>query len=139
MKKTIRYVFLSVFIFVFAQIYEYFSHGVYSNYMLYAFLIPFLGLAVPSFLLHSLKRALPENSCFLWKCGIATLTVGSIYKGILEIYGTNGYFEFPYLRWRTLYRSNLYDMHKEKSDFARHGLAAFAFYFPYRETRTYRR
>ena len=95
MKKTIRYVFLSVFIFVFGQIYEYFSHGVYSNYVLYAFLIPFLGLSVPSFLLHSLKKALPKNSCFLWKCGI--LTVGSIYKGILEIYGTNGYFEFSYL------------------------------------------
>ncbi|WP_314909005.1 hypothetical protein [Oribacterium asaccharolyticum] len=97
MKKTIRYLFLSVFVFVFSQIYEYFSHGVYSNYMLYAFLIPFLGLSVPSFLLHSLKKALPANSRFLWKCGIATLTVGSIYKGILEIYGTNGYFEFPYL------------------------------------------
>lgn len=97
MKKTMQYVFLSLFIFVFAQIYEYFSHGVYSNYMLYAFLIPFLGLAVPSFLLHSLKKSLPANSRFLWKCGIATLTVGSIYKGILEIYGTNGYFEFPYL------------------------------------------
>lgn len=97
MKKTIRYLFLSLFVFVFSQIYEYFSHGVYSNYMLYAFLIPFLGLALPSFLLHSLKKALPANSRFLWKCGIATLTVGSIYKGILEIYGTNGYFEFPYL------------------------------------------
>ncbi len=97
MKKTIRYLFLSVFVFVFAQIYEYFSHGVYSNYMLYAFLIPFLGLALPRFLLHSLKKALPTNSRFLWKCGIATLTLGSIYKGILEIYGTNGYFEFPYL------------------------------------------
>lgn len=97
MKKTIQYLLLSVFVFVFAQIYEYFSHGVYSNYMLYAFLIPFLGLALPSFLLHSLKKALPANSRFLWKCGIATLTVGSIYKGILEIYGTNGYFEFPYL------------------------------------------
>ena len=97
MKKTMQYVFLSLFIFVFAQIYEYFSHGVYSNYMLYAFLIPFLGLAVPSFLLHSLKKTLPANSCFLWKCGIATLTVGSIYKGVLEIYGTNGFFEFPYL------------------------------------------
>ena len=97
MKKTISYLFLSLFIFVFFQIYEYFSHGVYSNYMLYAFLIPFPGLAVPSFLLHSLKKALPENSRFLWKSGIATLTVGSIYKGILEIYGTNGYFEFPYL------------------------------------------
>ena len=97
MKKTIQYLLLSVFVFVFAQIYEYFSHGVYSNYMLYAFLIPFLGLSVPSFLLHSLKKAIPTNSRFLWKCGIATLTVGSIYKGILEIYGTNGYFEIPYL------------------------------------------
>lgn len=97
MKKTIQYLLLSVFIFVFAQIYEYFSHGVYSNYMLYAFLIPFLGLALPSFLLHSLKKSLPANSRFLWQCGITTLTVGSIYKGILEIYGTNGYFEFPYL------------------------------------------
>ena len=97
MKKTIQYLLLSVFVFVFAQIYEYFSHGVYSNYMLYAFLIPFLGLALPSFLLHSFKKSLPANSCFLWKSGIATLTVGSIYKGILEIYGTNGYFEFSYL------------------------------------------
>ena len=97
MKKTIQYLFLSVFVFVFAQIYEYFSHGVYSSYMLYAFFIPFLGLTVLSLLLHTLKKTLPKNSCFLWKCGIATLTVGSIYKGILEIYGTNGYFEFPYL------------------------------------------
>lgn len=97
MKNTVKYLFLSVFVFIFAQIYEYFSHGVYSNYMLYAFLIPFLGLTVPSFLLHRLKKALPANSRFLWKAGIATLTVGSIYKGILEIYGTSGYFEFPYL------------------------------------------
>ena len=92
MKNTVKYLVLSVFVFVFSQIYEYFSHGVYSNYMLYAFLIPFLGLCVPSFLLHSLKKSLPANSRFLWKAGIATLTVGSIYKGILEIYGTNGYF-----------------------------------------------
>ena len=97
MKKTMQYVFLSLFVFVFAQIYEYFSHGVYSNYMLYAFLIPFLGLTVPRFLLYSLKKTLPANSRFLWKCGIATFTIGSIYKGVLEIYGTNGYFEFPYL------------------------------------------
>ena len=97
MKKTIRYLFLSLFVFVFAQIYEYFSHSVYSNYMLYAFLIPFLGLTVPRFLLYSLKKTLPANSRFLWKSGIEPLTVGSIYKGILEIYGTNGYFEFPYL------------------------------------------
>ena len=91
MKKTMQYVFLSLFIFVFAQIYEYFSHGVYSNYMLYAFLIPFLGLALPSFLLHSLKKSLPANSCFLWKCGIATFTVGSIHEGVItEIIDNKG-------------------------------------------------
>ena len=102
MKKTTRYLFLSLFVFVFAQIYEYFSHSVYSNYMLYAFLIPFLGLTVPRFLLYSLKKTLPANSRFLWKSGIATFTVGSIYKGVLEIYGTNGYFEFPYLFFGTV-------------------------------------
>ena len=32
-----------------------------------------------------------------WKCGIATLSAGSIYKGILEIYGTSGTFEMVYL------------------------------------------
>ena len=31
------------------------------------------------------------------KCGIATLTVGSIYKGVLEIYGTSTNFEIIYL------------------------------------------
>ena len=34
---------------------------------------------------------------FLWKSGVAVLTVGSIYKGVLEIYGTSGTFEWIYL------------------------------------------
>lgn len=89
MKKRSFYFFLSLFVLLFGQIYEHFSHGVYSNYMLFAFLFPFLGLFLPSLFG---RRA----DSFLWKCGVASLTVGSLYKGILEIYGTSSYLEIPY-------------------------------------------
>ncbi len=36
MKKSLIYLGVSVFVFIFGQIYEYFSHGVYSSYMMYA-------------------------------------------------------------------------------------------------------
>lgn len=98
MKKSWIYLGISVFVFIFGQIYEYFSHGVYSSYMMYAFLIPFIGLFIPSFLNNLiLKRKITDNVILPWKCGIATLTVGSIYKGVLEIYGTSGTFEQVYL------------------------------------------
>ena len=98
MKKSWIYLGISVFVFIFGQIYEYFSHGVYSSYMMYAFLIPFIGLFIPSFLNNLiLKRKITDNVTLPWKCGIATLTVGSIYKGVLEIYGTSGTFEQVYL------------------------------------------
>ena len=92
------YLGISIFVFIFGQIYEYFSHGVYSSYMMFAFLIPFIGLFIPSLLNNLiLKRKITDNVTLPWKCGIATLTVGSIYKGVLEIYGTSGTFEPVYL------------------------------------------
>ena len=98
MKKSLIYLGISVFVFIFGQIYEYFSHGVYSSYMMFAFLIPFIGLFIPSLLNNLiLKRKITDNVTLPWKCGIATLTVGSIYKGVLEIYGTSGTFEQVYL------------------------------------------
>lgn len=98
MKKSWIYLGISVFVFIFGQIYEYFSHGVYSSYMMYAFLIPFIGLFIPSLLKNLiLKRTVSDNVTLPWKCGIATLSAGSIYKGILEIYGTSGTFEMVYL------------------------------------------
>ena len=98
MKKSLIYLGVSVFVFIFGQIYEYFSHGVYSSYMMFAFLIPFIGLFIPSLLNNLiLKRKITDNVTLPWKCGIATLTVGSIYKGVLEIYGTSGTFEQVYL------------------------------------------
>jgi hypothetical protein len=98
MKKSLIYLGISIFVFIFGQIYEYFSHGVYSSYMMFAFLIPFIGLFIPSLLNNLiLKRKITDNVTLPWKCGIATLTVGSIYKGVLEIYGTSGTFEPVYL------------------------------------------
>lgn len=98
MKKSWIYLGISVFVFIFGQIYEYFSHGVYSSYMMFAFLIPFIGLFIPSLLNNLiLKRKITDNVTLPWKCGIATLTIGSIYKGVLEIYGTSGTFEQVYL------------------------------------------
>lgn len=98
MKKSLIYLGISIFVFIFGQIYEYFSHGVYSSYMMFAFLIPFIGLFIPSLLNNLiLKRKITDNVTLPWKCGIATLTVGSIYKGVLEIYGTSGTFEHVYL------------------------------------------
>lgn len=98
MKKSLIYFGISIFLFIFGQIYEYFSHGVYSSYMMFAFLIPFIGLFIPSLLNNLiLKRKITDNVTLPWKCGIATLTVGTIYKGVLEIYGTSGTFEQVYL------------------------------------------
>ena len=40
---------------------------------------------------------LSSLASFLWKSGVAVLTVGSLYKGVLDIYGTSGSFEWVYL------------------------------------------
>ena len=79
----------AIFIAVFGAIYEKFSHEVYSYYMIYAFMIP-LCLGSFAYLLAS-KRAKkePRNiTVSAWNAVVVTLTIGSIFEGILEIYGT---------------------------------------------------
>ena len=70
---------------VFGAIYEHFGHGVYSYFMLYAFLFPLLLGAIP---LLYIKKRIPDRALVLWHCAIGTMTVGSIFQGVLEIYGT---------------------------------------------------
>jgi hypothetical protein len=103
------------FVFVFAKIYGLFSHGVYSVFMSYAFLLPLTLIFLPKFInlctgkrlwnlsLETVDKEEREKkqfffslASFLWKSGVAVLTVGSIYKGVLEIYGTSGTFEWIY-------------------------------------------
>ena len=89
--KKISFTFLiaSLFCMVFAAVYEDFSHQVYSGYMIFAFIIPLVGGALPFLMLALLGRRFPGRAAVnLYNSGIAALTVGSIMLGVLEIYGT---------------------------------------------------
>ena len=71
----------------FGGIYEHFSFGVWSGWMVYAF-FPFLlgGL----WLLRLSRRQAPPGQLFLalLEPGLFMLTLGSICWGVVEIYGT---------------------------------------------------
>lgn len=103
LKTAFTYLLISIFVALFGAIYEAFSYGVYSNFMLYAFAFPLVGGCLPFFILgmwkyicigkeHSLclkaPNAITRN---LYHSGIATLTIGSIIRGVLDIYGTTNY------------------------------------------------
>ncbi len=89
LKTALVYLLLAVFCAFFGGVYEHFSHEVYSYYMIYAFAFPLLGGTLPYMLLAMRKKEYPGAACaMLQHCGLATLTVGSILRGILEIYGT---------------------------------------------------
>ena len=80
---------ISAFVAIFGAVYECFSHGVWSGYMVYAFMIPLLLDAVPFTLLALRCRPMPGRWVLNFHhAGVATLTVGSIFEGVLVIYGT---------------------------------------------------
>lgn len=88
-KTAFMYVLVTLFCALFGAVYECFSHEVYSYFMLYAFAFPlvsagiFLGIS-----LKPLKKSPGSAALNLYHSGIATLTVGSIMRGVLDIYGT---------------------------------------------------
>ena len=75
---------------VFSMVYEAFSHGVYSPYMVFAVAFPFLGGLVAVELLRLVPAVCHPGrlSINLYNSGIATLTLGSLMRGVLDIYGT---------------------------------------------------
>lgn len=98
-KKTIwGYLILSIIAVVVDKVYGIFGHGVESAAMTWMFLYPLLGGALFYFIID---RSIPHINKFsggrlflnIHNSGIATLTVASLLKGILEIAGTNS----PYL------------------------------------------
>lgn len=83
------YLSAALFCALFGAIYEHFSHGVYSGFMIYAFVFPLAFGALPFFAMAITGRRFPRRLPFnLYNAGIATLTVGSIFRGVLDIYGT---------------------------------------------------
>ena len=84
-KQALRYLIFSIFLVIFGTVYEQFSHGVNSNYMIYAFLIPLI-LGFGSSIV--LKKHPSKLSNILYSLGVITITFGSLFKGVLDIYGT---------------------------------------------------
>ena len=90
-KRTVLiYTAVTVFTLVFGQVYEVFSFGVTSPFMHFAFLIPLLLGVLPCLVLLTAgnRVALPEGCGTGWHLGVATLTAGSLFRGVLDIYGT---------------------------------------------------
>ena len=72
---------ISLFCLLFSAVYEYFSFGVYSVWMIGLFVWPLVLGAGASLLLG-------KDPGRLWNDGVLVLTAGSLLKGIHEIYGT---------------------------------------------------
>ena len=93
--RGIRYLTAAILTAAAGAVYELFSHGVYSYFMIYAFMVPLAGGVLPSLL--ALRAAGGRRdvsaeggtlSSGLQFAAIITLTAGSFMKGILDIYGT---------------------------------------------------
>ena len=89
LKNAFAFLAASTFCAFFGAVYEWFSHGVYSYYMIYAFALPLMLGALPLLGMALFGKRLPGPiSLGLWSAGIATMTVGCIFRGVLDIYGT---------------------------------------------------
>ena len=97
-KGTLVYLAISLFCAVFGAIYHQFSHDVYSAFMTYAFLFPLVGGALPfAIMTYTTGCPLPGRLPFnLYNSGIAALTTGSLFQGVLEIYGTTNRLSLVY-------------------------------------------
>lgn len=84
------YFLITIFCILFSVIYEHFSHGVYSGFMVFLFSIPFAGGFIPFFLINITSLPFPGKfASNAYHSGIAALTVGCCMHGIFEIYGSS--------------------------------------------------
>ena len=98
LKKAQRiYLVVSVFCVVFSMVYESFSHNVYSPYMVFAVAFPLIGGMTVTEWVRALPDCMQPNKeiAQIYNLGLVTLMVGSIVKGILDIYGT----EHPLIKY----------------------------------------
>ena len=89
-KSLLIYAGITAFIALFGYVYEMFGHGVISLAMYLAFLYPLsLGCVVYLLLwLLPIKWTPSFVTQNIYNFGVAMLTLGSIYRGVVEIYGT---------------------------------------------------
>jgi hypothetical protein len=96
------YVFTAILCIAFNYIYSLFSHGVSSPFMSYAFVFS-LVLGVVGFAVIG-RLDLDNRIAFnLYNAGIATLTVGSILRGIIDIAGADTTYPVYYFSVGTVF------------------------------------
>ncbi len=99
-RKAFTYLVISIVLAIAGAVYEHFSFGVWSNFMVYAFMIPLAGGTLPYMLRYLVSGAKPRKisaAGWVWHSGIATLTVGSVVHGILAISGRPNHLTIVYL------------------------------------------
>lgn len=90
MRRLYGYIALTAAAGLFSVIYELYSHGVYSDFMVYLFVIPLiLGVLPEAIALIYPRWVTPDGwHRLLRDFAVATLSIGSILQGVVEIYGT---------------------------------------------------
>ena len=86
-RENIFIIGFSIFTLVFGIIYEMFSHGVISLFMILAFLIPLINL-ITNIIFINRKIKITKLSKNFFSMSIYTFTFFSVIKGVLDIYGT---------------------------------------------------
>lgn len=92
----VRYAIASGFCVLFSGVYEFFSHGVVSVWMVCLALIPLLLGVVPALACGLIGMRVRSLTRKLWACGVLTCTLGGCLMGVFEIYGTTSPFVFWY-------------------------------------------
>ena len=89
-KSMISYLVFSIILLIFGIVYELFSHGIISYFMILSFLYPLILGTLLNFLFYKriIKKLPTKLSSNLYFSTILSLSIGSITKGILDIYGT---------------------------------------------------
>jgi len=99
MRKTAKmYLIFTCFMIFFGFVYEIFGRGVWSFYMVYAFVIPFaLGYLPFNRIARKKNPRMRSTLCrWFWHAGVGTLTVGSVMFGVMEIYGSGSNLVYVY-------------------------------------------
>ena len=92
-----RYIVFTLLLLIFGIFYEHFSFGVYSIYMICAFVIPLVLNLIPSIIIYRKSIKIDDMTKTFYNNGVITLSIGSIFKGVLDIYGTTNYLLNIYL------------------------------------------
>lgn len=115
-KQAIVYIIISIITMIFGLIYEKYSHNVISYFMLCAFWIPLILGAIVSIILYIVQtKEIAKLQIQLYNAGIATLTIGSIIKGVLDIYGTTNWKVYIYLIVGIFFILSSFIKHKERN------------------------